>query len=64
MTNKLLNVKEVAELLETSTDVVYQMVRRKQIPYFKVGCRLIRFQLASIQKWMNGQEDNNFPTHS
>lgn len=58
--NKPLTVKEVAELLEVSVDVVYDMVRKKKIPHFRVGNRLIRFQADSIQRWMNEQEQKNY----
>lgn len=58
--NKPLTVKDVAELLGVSTDVVYDMVRKKKIPHFKVGNRLIRFQASSIQQWMNEQEQKSY----
>lgn len=53
---KPLKVEDLAELLDVSSAVIYDMVRRNEIPYFKVGRRLIRFQPSAIEKWMNEQD--------
>jgi excisionase family DNA binding protein len=58
--NKPLKVKDVAELLDVSTDVIYSMVKQGKIPHFVVGNRLIRFQESTIEQWMNQQEQNNY----
>ena len=47
---KVLNVKEVAELLRIKTRTVYEMVSQRRIPYRKVGDRTI-FLLDEILEW-------------
>lgn len=49
-----LNVSEVAELLGVSRPVVYQLMRRKDFPVFKIGSRTVVPRLA-LEEWANSQ---------
>ncbi|MBA2937046.1 helix-turn-helix domain-containing protein [Paenibacillus sp. CGMCC 1.16610] len=46
-----LTVKEVAEILGVSSDKIYEMARKKQIPHIKVGSRVI-FHEDVLNEWM------------
>ncbi|NOU95620.1 helix-turn-helix domain-containing protein [Paenibacillus sp. LMG 31456] len=50
-----LTVTEAAEKLRVCEDTVYTMVRRKQIPHFRVRRRIF-FRLESLDAWMKQQE--------
>lgn len=47
-----LSVKEIATYLDLSTDFIYKLVRKKQIPFVKIGSRIL-FKKESVQKWLN-----------
>ena len=48
---KLLNVREVAEVLKIKEQTVYQYACRGILPYVKVGACL-RFDEEAIDKWI------------
>jgi excisionase family DNA binding protein len=52
---KLLTVKEVAEILQLSKYAIYQMVANDSIPHIKIGAtnRSVRFDKEKIEKWIN-----------
>ncbi|TET47116.1 DNA-binding protein [candidate division TA06 bacterium] len=56
MEEQLLNKKEVAELLHTTTRHVMDLARRGDLPSLKVG-RLIRFRRKDIEKFIELQRD-------
>jgi excisionase family DNA binding protein len=45
---------QVAELLQTSTDRVYQMAREGRIPHVRLGKRSIRFPRHAFHAWLDG----------
>lgn len=45
-------VREIATYLNVSVDKVYEMVRRKEIPHFKIGRRIL-FKLDVIDEWID-----------
>ena len=45
------NVKTAARFLGVSPSLVYAYVERKQIPYFRMMGRSIRFSLADLEGW-------------
>ena len=49
---EVMTAQEVADLLRVSRWSVYEMVKRHDIPFFKVG-RSVRFDRNSIEVWMN-----------
>ncbi|MCZ8520160.1 MULTISPECIES: helix-turn-helix domain-containing protein [Paenibacillus] len=55
MSEKRLTVFELADRWGVHHDTVYTMVRKKELPHFRVGNRIL-FREASIQKWELEQE--------
>lgn len=53
---KLLTVKEVAELLGLTRMSIYLMVHRGQIPHVKIGERILRFDQEEIRKWLEAKK--------
>jgi excisionase family DNA binding protein len=49
-TPKIMTSQEVAEYLNVHLSTIYKMVRRGEIPAFKVGGD-IRFHRDAIEKW-------------
>lgn len=56
MLKKLLDIKEVSELIGISPSTIYKMTHKKRIPFVKVG-RLVKFEPAKIIEWL---ERNSF----
>ena len=50
-----MKVKEVAEYLNFSPDLIYRLAQQGKIPVSKVGSRW-RFQREKIDRWMEEQE--------
>lgn len=51
------NVKEAAEYLGVCVDTIYTMVRRREIPHFRLR-RRIMFSKSAINDWIREQEEN------
>lgn len=54
-----MTVKEAAPYLGASEYKLREMVRRKEIPHYRVGNRIL-FRKATIDEWINEQEEKNF----
>lgn len=50
-----LDVKEAADFLGVSQDVIYRMVRERQIPHFRVRSKIL-FCKETILDWIKDQE--------
>lgn len=48
---KMMIVGEVAAYLRCSPSTVRRMVRRGQIPHYRLG-KLVRFRLSEIERWL------------
>lgn len=48
---KLMNVKQLAEMLNLSLKMIYKMTAEKSIPFIKLGRRIL-FQEESIVNWL------------
>lgn len=55
MDRTILSLREVATYLRVHASTVYRLLKRKQLPAFKVG-RDWRFDLESIDAWRKAQE--------
>lgn len=51
MSKITLTVKETAELLGVSLTTVYSLVKTNEIPYAKVGGKIL-FHKATVEKWL------------
>jgi excisionase family DNA binding protein len=58
MDKKLLDVKEVAELLGVSMVTVHRMKREGKIPYIKIGGSL-KFDREDIYKWIESLKQSD-----
>ncbi len=47
-----MKVKETAEYIGVSDQTIYAWVRQKIIPHQKLGKRMIRFDRAQIDRWL------------
>jgi excisionase family DNA binding protein len=50
MAQSVLTVKEIAKYLKIHESTVYRLVKRSQLPAFRVGSDL-RFDLETIDRW-------------
>lgn len=53
--NIIFNIEEVAQYLKCSISCVRSLVRKKEIPYFRIGNRL-NFKKDTIDMWIRNQE--------
>ena len=53
MDDKWMTVKEVAEYLQVSPDIIYRLAQTSKIPASKVGVQW-RFKRHKIDAWMEG----------
>lgn len=49
-----LTVDEAAPFLRVSTDKIYDMVQKKELPHFRIGRRIF-FYRSYLQKWIERQ---------
>ncbi|QTL47327.1 helix-turn-helix domain-containing protein [Priestia aryabhattai] len=55
MIKRTLTVKETAQYIGVSKDLIYKMVRTKEIPFIRIGRRVL-FRKESIDQWLHSQE--------
>ena len=56
MTDSWLTVKEVAQYLKLSTDLIYKLAQQGKIPASKVGTAW-RFKKEKIDQWMEANDN-------
>nr|WP_100012435.1 helix-turn-helix domain-containing protein [Lentibacillus sediminis] len=59
MERKTMTVEETAGYLGVSKDLIYKLVRKKQIPNIKIGGRIM-FKKESIDRWLSEIEQENY----
>ncbi|MBG9786614.1 helix-turn-helix domain-containing protein [Brevibacillus laterosporus] len=59
MTKTTMSVSELATYLGVSTDTIYTMVRKKQIPNTRVRERIL-FRKEVIDEWMRKSEEESY----
>jgi len=61
MKQKLLTVKDVAEILDLKPARIYELTRQKKIPFVQIGERQYRYSEAALQNWIEhgGNQDEN-----
>ena len=55
MSSSSLNAMEVAQILNITKNTVYEMIKRGELPAYKVG-RKIRIDRADIDAYINNQK--------
>lgn len=58
ITRTTLSVKETAVFLGVSPKTIYKMAREKQIPFVKIGRRVL-FKIDSLERWLAKQEEGS-----
>ncbi|MCG5251592.1 MULTISPECIES: helix-turn-helix domain-containing protein [Brevibacillus] len=58
MNQGILTPAECAKYIGVHRDTIYAMVRKKEIPHFRVRSRIF-FRVESIDAWMREQEQKN-----
>lgn len=56
--NKTLDVKEAAAFFRVSTWMIYEMVRKKKIPFFRIGSRIF-FKKDDLELMIKEQVQSN-----
>ncbi|MBI5603122.1 MAG: excisionase family DNA-binding protein [Deltaproteobacteria bacterium] len=59
--DKIFSVKEVAEYLGVSEDLVHKKIKFFEIPFFKIG-DLNRFKKSQVDKWIETQTRKPVPS--
>ncbi len=52
MTQKLLTVKEVSEILDLKPARIYELTREKKIPFVQIGERQYRYSEPALASWI------------
>lgn len=52
MTEKLLKVEDVGEILDLKPARIYELCREKSIPFILIGQRQYRFSRTALQNWI------------
>ncbi len=52
MTQKLLTVKEVGNILDLKPARIYELTREKKIPFVQIGERQYRYSQTAIENWI------------
>ena len=52
MENRLLDVREVAELLGLVPGSIYQLISQSRIPFVRLSARCVRFRRCDIDRWI------------
>lgn len=55
---QIFNVKEVADYLNCSVSSIRSLVRKKEIPHFRIGSKL-NFKKEAVDNWVHNQEIQN-----
>jgi excisionase family DNA binding protein len=55
---KIMTVEEVSEFLQVHPSTVYRLLKRHDIPAFKLGSDW-RFNQESIERWIKQREEAN-----
>ncbi len=50
--NEILTPQELAKALKVSRVYIYKLVERGELPFLRVGGKVIRFNRAEIEAWL------------
>lgn len=51
----LLNYKEAARMLNVPKGTLYAWVHRREVPFVRLGKRLVRFSRSALHAWLNAR---------
>ncbi len=52
MTQKLLTVKEVSQILDLKPARIYELTRERKIPFVQIGDRQYRYSETALTNWI------------
>ena len=58
---KVMKVSELADYLHVHSSTIYKMVRKGELPAFRVGSD-IRFDVEAIDRWCLGEREDGGPS--
>ena len=58
MQEKLLTIEEVSEYLNIKKRTLYKYVQENYIPHVRINKKVIRFQIAKIDNWLETLKNN------
>ena len=58
MNNNMFDVKQLASYLNISISLVRKLIRKNDIPYNRIGAKLL-FQKSEIDNWLKEQQNDN-----
>ncbi len=50
---KLMDVREVAELLKLAPGTIYHLVSARRLPCVRLSARCLRFQMSAIRRYID-----------
>lgn len=56
---KLIDINQLSEIIAIKKKTIYDWTHKGLIPYKKLG-RLLRFDLSTIERWLNSKKCNRF----
>jgi excisionase family DNA binding protein len=57
MDQRLVGIKEMAEMLDVPESWLYSRTRTNEIPYFKIG-KYVKFEPSSVMQWIKDQQES------
>jgi excisionase family DNA binding protein len=55
MNGSLMDVLEAAEYLQISKETLYRMIKRREIPYFRLSQRIYRFSKEELNIYLKSK---------
>ncbi len=55
-TMKYITKKELADVLNISAEEILNMVRNREISFYKFGYRTLRFDLEEVKRWIQSKK--------
>jgi excisionase family DNA binding protein len=56
--DKLLTVKEAAEMLRLAPGTIYHLISRHAVPCVKLSKRCVRFRQSELEQWVSNHSEN------
>ena len=53
---KLIGIKEAAELLDTTPATLYTWVHQRRVPFIKLGGTSVKFKPSQLERWSDRQQ--------
>ena len=54
-----INIEEAAEYLGVKTSTIRSWIKKKNMPFLRVGVKLLKFKRSEIDDWVNSEKNMN-----